>query len=202
MDERDSLEREIADALAAGEHDNAVTTAIRGYGPEVLGFLCAHERDEARANEAFSQLCEDLWKGIGTFSGRSTFRTWMYTVARAAMARVRRSTGRREKRQRHMMTWEDAAAEVRSMTAMIQQTAVKDRFTVLRESLVPEEQELLILRIDRQMEWADLARVMSGRDDLEGDELKRESAKLRKRFQSVKERLREMAVNDGLLESE
>jgi hypothetical protein len=43
---------------------------------------------------------------------------------------------------------------------------------------------------------------MSGRDDLEGDELKRESAKLRKRFQSVKERLREMAVNDGLLESE
>jgi RNA polymerase sigma-70 factor (ECF subfamily) len=99
-----------------------------------------------------------------------------------------------------MYTWEDAAAAVRRQTAMIQQTAVKDRFTQLREALDPEDQELLILRVDRSMEWADLARVMSDRDDLDGEELKRESARLRKRFQSVKDKLRELAVREGLLE--
>src|SRR5689334_23110895 len=118
MSDGNPLESEIAAALAAGEHDKAVTAAIRGYGPEVLGFLHAQERDEVRANEAFSQLCEDMWKGIGAFAGRSSFRTWMYTVARAAMNRVRRTTGRRKKRIRAMETWEDAAEMVRSQTAM------------------------------------------------------------------------------------
>jgi RNA polymerase sigma-70 factor (ECF subfamily) len=197
--ERSALEESIQASLSAGDHASAVSAAIRGYGPEVLGFLYAQQRDEESANDAFSQTCEDLWKGVASFGQRSSFRTWMYAVARAALHRTRRTTGRREKRQASLSTWEEAAAQVRSATAMIKRTDVKDRFAELRESLPSEDQELLVLRVDRAMEWADLARVLSDRIDLDGEDLKRESARLRKRFQLVKDELRKAAEREGLL---
>lgn len=198
--DRAELEEKIRAALAAGDRDAAVTLALRGYGPEVLGFLCAQERDEARAHEAFAQLGEDLWQGVAAYAHRSSFRTWMYAVARAALHRTRRDAGRREKRLRPMAAWEEAAEQVRSATAVILRTETKDRFAALRDALPPEDRELLVLRVDRGMEWSDLARVLGERDDLEGEALKRESARLRKRFQLVKDRLREMAEREGLLD--
>jgi RNA polymerase sigma-70 factor (ECF subfamily) len=63
--------------------------------------------------------------------------------------------------------------------------------TRLRESLDPDEQTLLILRIDRQMAWTDIARIMGG-DAPEAES--RQAATLRKRFERLKERLRSMAV--------
>lgn len=198
--ERTALEEEIGAALDAGDPERAITAAIRGYGPELLGFLCARQADEDRVHEAFSLLCEDLWKGIGGFQRRSSFRTWMYVVARGALSRCLRSDQRHGRRMMPLSRWGDAAEQVRSATMPFLRTSVQDRFTALRNALPEDDQELLILRVDRKLEWADLAQVLSGRDDLAGEELKRESARLRKRFQIVKDRLREAALRDGLLE--
>ena len=59
---------------------------------------------------------------------------------------------------------------------------------------------LLILRVDRRLEWVEIARVLAGDDGLVDDtSLKREAARLRKRFQIVKDRLRDMAKREGLV---
>jgi RNA polymerase sigma-70 factor, ECF subfamily len=60
-----------------------------------------------------------------------------------------------------------------------------------------------VLRIDRGLSWSDLARVLhEGEEDaaLDDEALAREAARLRKRFQLVKDKLREMAKKEGLLE--
>ena len=73
----------------------------------------------------------------------------------------------------------------------------------LRDGLPDEDRMLLVLRVDRGLAWNDLARILS---EEEGDRatddasLAKEAARLRKRFQLVKERLREMAKREGLLE--
>jgi RNA polymerase sigma-70 factor (ECF subfamily) len=60
--------------------------------------------------------------------------------------------------------------------------------------LSPEDRELLVLRVDRGLAWNDLARVLSEEDgELDGPAITREAARLRKRFQVLKDRLREMA---------
>jgi len=53
---------------------------------------------------------------------------------------------------------------------------------------------LLVLRVDKGLAWNDLARVMYAEDGplLDDEGLKREAARLRKRFQHVKERLLEL----------
>jgi hypothetical protein len=50
------------------------------------------------------------------------------------------------------------------------------------------------LRVDRQMSWMDIARVMEGDG---ADDPSRHAATLRKRFERLKDRLRSMAHADA-----
>jgi RNA polymerase sigma-70 factor (ECF subfamily) len=78
---------------------------------------------------------------------------------------------------------------------------VKNRIAELRDSLEEEDRALLLLRVDRGLSWTDLVHVLHEGSEapLEGEAIKREAARLRKRFQIVKDRLREMARKEGLL---
>ena len=73
----------------------------------------------------------------------------------------------------------------------------------LREDLPREEQEILVLRVDKQLAWDDLARVLwEGVEPPSDEELKRESVRLRKRFQTIKDRLRELWRREATFDSE
>ena len=87
-------------------------------------------------------------------------------------------------------------ALVRTVTRPYLRTEVKSELTRLRESLDPEDQLLLILRLDKDLAWRDIALVFAD-GDADAD-LERLAATLRKRFQSVKDRLRQMARKSGL----
>ena len=55
----------------------------------------------------------------------------------------------------------------------------------------PEDQELLLLRVDRELEFSEIAMILlSDGDSPDEAAVARESARLRKRFQLLKERLR------------
>jgi RNA polymerase sigma-70 factor, ECF subfamily len=197
------LEQEIRDSLEQGGH--AAALAIRGYGGEIFGFLRALHRDEEDAAEVFARFSERLVRDILTFRGGSSFRTWAYALARHASLNYRRDAGRRERRQRPLPEGSELPAlaeQARSATTSYLRTERRARFNALRESLPAEDQELLVLRVDRGLSWNDLARVLhDGPSTLSDEELKREAARLRKRFQLLKTRLlalgREAGVVDG-----
>jgi len=131
---------------------------------------------------------ERVWKGLPTFDWASSFRTWAYTIARNTSLRYRGTAAKRARRFPAMPEGSflaEIAEEVRSETQSFLKTEVKDRVARLRESLPPEDQMLLALRIDRKVAWLDLARVL--RDDATpatAEELTRESARPMKRFRS------------------
>jgi RNA polymerase sigma-70 factor (ECF subfamily) len=220
--ERDALERSIRERCDAKDYDTAATLAIKGYGGEIYGFLVGlhHDHDEDAASDVFAVVCENLWRGLPRFAWGSTLRTWVYTIARHASLRHRKSAQRRARGA--VPIGEHAsrlAAEVRTATQTFLKTAQKDGFARLRESLPPEDQILLVLRVDRDLAWGDLARIMLGDGEEveeveEGGEaekssaratpddeetLKREAARLRKRFQLLKEKLFEMGKREGLI---
>ncbi|MCY1077049.1 RNA polymerase sigma factor [Archangium lansingense] len=205
-EEREELEREIRHLLASGDHEGAATRAIRGYGAEIFGFLHAFHRDEEDAAEVFSCFSERLWRALPTFQGDSSFRTWVYTLARHASLNYRRDLRRRELRQQPLP--EDSArsalvARIRSETVSYLRSERQARFAGLRESLPSEDQALLILRVDRGLAWNELARVLNDSGQPLGEpELKREAARLRKRFQLLKERLLELGRRAGVVSDE
>jgi RNA polymerase sigma-70 factor (ECF subfamily) len=202
--EHEEIEREIRRLREQGDAAGAATLALRGYGAELFGFLVAFHRDEEDAAEVFSILSERLWRDLPGYRGECSFRTWAYTLARHASVNYRRDARRLEKRQRPLPEGSELSViveQVRSETRPYLRTEPKDRMRALRESLAPEDQALLILRVDRNLAWNDLAEVLhQGGDPLDEDGRRREAARLRKRFQLVKERLYEMGRREGLFD--
>jgi RNA polymerase sigma-70 factor (ECF subfamily) len=197
----EALEEAIRRACRSEQLDDALTAALEGYGPEVLGFLVATLRREEDASEVFSMLAEDLWRGLPRFRWDCSFRTWLYCLARHASSRHRRSSRARERRFVPLSAISDVADRVRSHTLPYLRTEMKSGIARLRESLEPEDQALLILRVDRKLSWEEVARVLASEEDAELDEaaLRRASARLRKRMQQLKRSLRERAAREGLL---
>ncbi|BDG01232.1 RNA polymerase sigma factor [Anaeromyxobacter oryzae] len=179
--------------LATGDLRGAATEAIRGYHGEILRFLRASLRNDADAEEAFSVFAEHLWRSIGTYQGRASFRTWALRIAANAALNVRSEAWRR--RGRAFETGEASALAASLSTGsgvrVEQQRSALDR---LREALSLEDQILLVLRVDQGLSWADVAEVLSL--DQGGPVT---AATLTKRFERLKERLSRLAGDAGLL---
>lgn len=190
MPTHDETEAEVRRLCDAGDYDRATTRALRDYGPEVYGFLVAFHREEQAAADVFATLSEAVWRGLAAFAWGSTLRTWMYAVARYTALRYRRE-GRRFKGDAPLSAFASGLAhQVRSETAVHLRTETKSELARIRESLPEEDQTLLVLRVDRGLAWEELVLVMrDGGAPLDAEARKRESAKLRKRFQVLKEKL-------------
>jgi RNA polymerase sigma-70 factor, ECF subfamily len=192
--ERAELEQGIAAACRAGAWSEAATAAIRGYGPEILGYLLATSGHEQDASEAFSLFCEHLWRGLPGFRGESSLRTWSYRLAQRALARIARGDRRRRARVVPLDATdiEAVAEQVRTQTLPFLRTEMQAEVARLRERLTAEERALLVLRLDRRLSWEAIARVL-GDDEPSSEDLKRSAATLRKRYERVKLRLRELS---------
>jgi RNA polymerase sigma-70 factor (ECF subfamily) len=196
-------EKGISEAHAAGNLEAAASLALEAYGDEILSFLGARLRSRSDADEVFSMFVEDLWTGLPKFSFRCSMRTWAYTLARNASVRYATAPQRRAARNVALSSpgcLSKVVDRVRSATHVYQQTNVKDRLRVLREQLDPEDQMLLVLRIDRGMAWNDLALAMTGNADLDDEAVKREASRLRKAFERVKAELKRRAQREGLFD--
>jgi RNA polymerase sigma-70 factor (ECF subfamily) len=191
-------ESRIRELHTGGGTDEAVTLTVETYGPEVFGFLASRLRDDDAANEAFAQTCADLVASIQSFAWRCSMRTWMYKLARSAAAKQTRGLRKRRNEDVPLSQASDLAERLSSRTRDWARTEVKDAFAELRAELAPEDQTLLILRVDRALEWSEIAEVSSD-EELDDDERARAAARLRQRFKSVKDSLRRRAIEVGLI---
>lgn len=188
--DRDALERDVRAACERGAHTAAAGLVVRGYGPEIGAYLASIVRSGADdVGESFSRWCEDLLRGLPGFRFDSSVRTWVYTLARHAAARRARDDGRRARRFALPGELDDVVAAARTATATYLQTAVKDRLAAVRASLDDDERELLYLRVDRQLPWRDIARILAA-DGADDEAVRKLDAALRKRFESLKRRLK------------
>lgn len=190
------LEAVIAGHLAKGEHAEAATAALKGLGPQILGYIHANLRDEDAAYDVFGHFSEELWKSIGTFRAESSFKTWAYKLVMHSIGRHRRDPYLRRGQSIQTAEVSAIAEELRSKTPPFQRTEVKDKITQLRESMDPADQALLFLRIDQGLSWNEVAEVISA----EGEAV--DVAALRKRFERAKQRLRKLAEEQGVLDGE
>jgi RNA polymerase sigma-70 factor, ECF subfamily len=172
--------------------EHTVEDVLQDHGAEIFGWMLSTLSSDTDAADAFSLFSEDLWKSLARHQGRCSMRTWCYMLARCAVSRVleARAGGR-------TVALSDApisgvAAQLRDATLSYLRTDVKQRIRSLREQLEPDDQMLLVLRVDKDLGWRDIAIVMFG-DGASEPELARHAARLRKRFERVKTQLRELA---------
>ena len=188
-----ALEDRLRTSLARRELHAAATEVIRGYGSAILLYIHAILQDASAADEAFSEFTERLWTHIGGFRGESSVKTWAYLLASSAAYECLRNPYRRRARPIEAAALSEVADEVRSTTRGYLRTDVKDRMARLRQSLDPEDRALLLLRVDQRFSWREIAQAMSTDGPVS-------EAAVRKRYERLKTRLRELARAEGILE--
>jgi RNA polymerase sigma-70 factor (ECF subfamily) len=198
---RRELEDELRQSFEAGDFPCAATRALEGFGPEIFGYLLAVTRSTHEAEDAFSVFSEDLWRGFAGFRWQSSFRTWAYTLARHALYRSFDREGRRGVPLSEAPL-SQLEQRIREQTLSFLKTEAKDRFVELRNALDSDDRTLLVLRVDRQMRWEEVARVMLEEGEPTPEVVRRKAVALRKQFERVKERLRILAEEAGLLVDE
>jgi RNA polymerase sigma-70 factor (ECF subfamily) len=199
---RAALEQRIRDAHQAKEMNAAITEALTGYGSDLLRYLMAVLHDDTEASEVYADLCETLWCSLPNFRWECSFRTWAYLLARHTLSGRNRDPqhklGQPMTLSRSPEVW-DLAERVRTSTLTYLKTETKDRFAELRAELTEEQRSLLVLRVNREMGWDEIACIMLGDPQPEPTEVQRKAAALRKQYQRIKNRLRKLASERGLL---
>jgi RNA polymerase sigma-70 factor, ECF subfamily len=195
--DRAALEARIGEHLESGQLAHAATEALKGYGPEILGYLSSVLRDRTAASDVFADFSEDLWRGIAGFRKESSFRTWAYKLAWNAAQKFWRDPFRRRGRRLATSEYSQLADRLRVSSLRRDPHVAADRLARLRELLKPEEQSLLILRVDRGLSWKEIAIIVAEAEDAPPD-----AAALRKRFERLKERLLRLAKKEGVLDSQ
>lgn len=192
-EQRKEFEARVKKLAEAERLDEATALAIERYGPEVHGYLAAVLRDEDAAWDVFQQFSEDVWRGLAGFRWKSSLRTWSYVLARNAARRFQRSPYHWRKQRLFTDQVSKIVQSIRSTTRPHLKADSADWLTRVREELSLDEQTLLTLRIDRKMAFAEIASVMS---DPDRPPLK--ASTVRKRYERVKAKLRELAERDGI----
>ena len=186
-------ERELRCAWELGDYRAVTTLALERYGAEILGVLRARLRSDPDAAEVFSLFAEDLWRGLPGFQWRSSLRAWAYRIARNATVSWATASERKPERNVPMEQIDilELAERLRSLTLVHLRTDVKSEVRRLLEKLPKPDQAVLILRVYKGLEWEEVAAALAD-EGLAADDLEREAARLRERFQLVTDMLRDL----------
>jgi RNA polymerase sigma-70 factor (ECF subfamily) len=200
-DDRPGLDEQVRSLVLADDVTGATTAALRALGPEVFGFIIGALGREHDADEVFAITSERLWRSLASFEWRCSLRTWAYVIARREITRYRESTRRHDLKRVPVSEIADVVAAVTTQAHTTHRSIERrEKVSQLRDELPLDDRQLLILRVDRQLSWDEIALAFADDPAACGDdERKRESARLRKRFQLVKERLAARARVEGLL---
>lgn len=173
---------------AEQRHDEATAVLLRSHGAEILGVLVAMAGDDAVAADAYSLFSERLWRGLPKFRFECACRTWAYTIARRSLYDVLRKRKAAADVLVSPSGLPEAVALAASSTAPHLRTTNEQKLQAARASLSHDDQLLLVLRIDKQMAWSDVALVL-GDGDQTPEALASACVVLRKRFSRIKARL-------------
>ena len=181
------LEVAIRERFDANDLHAAATLAIEAYGREVCGYLAAVLADDEQGREVFAETAAEMWRDLARFRWEASLRTWIYTLARHRLAaHLCRRARQPIVALSEVMDGPVLQADPRTPTPPWQRTEVKDAMSRVRSQLSAGDQTLLILRVDRDMSWQDIARVLGETGE----------AALRKRFERIKKRLRDLVQNN------
>ena len=195
-----ATDERVRSALAAGDVALAATDLLRSLGPEVFGFLRGALGNEADAEEVFSATSERVWRSLPGFRWQCTLRTWTYVIARHEIVRLLRGARRHNAGRVTTSALAGVVAAVRTDTLSALRSEKRSKLNALRDELPIDDRTLLILRVDRNLPWEEIAQAfLPESNNLADEDIRRESARLRKRFQLVRKRLTDRAREEGLL---
>jgi RNA polymerase sigma-70 factor (ECF subfamily) len=183
-----SFDAEVRDLVTSGRMREAGEVLLSRLSPELRSFLHLLLGNVALADEAHSGTCERLWRGLDAFRWECPLRSWSYIVARREANRCRMRHARASAHETTLSKADQVAASRTSGTGKVS-TGSADRIESMRASLSDEDRDLVVLRVERELAWKEIAAAFLEDDEANAETIAREAARLRQRFHGIRVRL-------------
>lgn len=175
-------EAEVRRLILAGQEREAATAVLSLFGPELQVFLHRVLGDTTLVEEAYSSTCERMWRGLHGFRWESSLRSWCYVIARREASRCRSRGVYARANETTLSAAEALPAKEATHTVSTTRRAHLDH---LRASLSVEDRDLLVLRVEQELSWKEIASAFL-EEGAEGEAIAREAARLRQRFRAIR----------------
>jgi len=179
------LDEEVRRLVETGREREAANLLLKRLSPELGPFLHRLLGNRALADEALSATGERLWRALGKFRWECSLRSWSYIVARREANRCRTRHRLVVGRQTSLSSADEIPAP-RATTERGLSTTRRDILEDLRAKLSDEDRDLLVLRVDRDLAWNDIAAAFLEEDTRDERAIRREAARLRQRYRSIR----------------
>jgi len=174
-------EGQVRSLVLGGHAREATNLLVNLYGPELQVFLHRVLGDVTLLDEAYSATCERLWRGLPAFRWESSLRSWCYVIARREASRCR--TRARARSNETTLTAAEGVPAVEATTTV--STSRRAQLDSLRATLSDEDRDLLVLRVEQDLSWKEIACAFL-EEDADPQQVERESARLRQRFRAIR----------------
>ena len=147
----DSAQAELIELAANGDR-RAFERLVEGLLGGLYAYIRTHVSEPENAKDILQEIMLGAWQGIGTFSGCSSFKTWIYGIARRKIADFYR------KRCAELSLAEDAyepEAEEDDYEEVLNAISIEAALKRLRSS----DRELLILAFKSQLTYAEIEKL-------------------------------------------
>lgn len=199
------FETRLRALLAEGREDAATKLAIERLSPSIHSYLRTMLYED-EVPDALSEFRVAVWQGLPRFRWECSLRAWAYRVANHSAARIWRKPHRRRE---EPLPSSAASRLPGSGGSSLEPSGRHAGLEILRAQLPLEDQQLLTLRVDRELEWEEVAAALASEDAGDGEQGNvggnghtPSSVALRKRFERLTRRLEQMARDQGLIASQ
>jgi RNA polymerase sigma-70 factor (ECF subfamily) len=170
----------VQSLLAQGQPEAAINDIVRTLGPELRGYLRGTLGDDSEGDDVFQDISLALCERLPTFRFESSLRTFCYAIAHHRVVnRLKRYSRRHVVR---MTSEQKDGLPTPSMTSLLEHQRQTNLVAAAAEQLTPAEREVLILRAERGLSFADIAAILADTNE----------AGARQRYHRAKDRLREL----------
>ncbi len=178
-----SPDQAAADALCDGDFDHALTILMAQYGDELYRHCRQVLRDADLAADVHQTVFVQAYRDLSDFAGRSSFRTWLYAIARHRCLDALKMQRRRRLRFVLSAVLREEADPGLSSREQMEQRAQAQAMDRALGVLKPEVRIAVLLRYREEMSFEDMAKICGAPAATLQARVARALPKLRKAFE-------------------
>jgi RNA polymerase sigma-70 factor, ECF subfamily len=147
---------ELVRRTKAGDAE-AFGQLVVNYRNKIFTFVYGMVRNEHDARDLAQEAFLTAWRSIDRFEGRSSFYTWLHTLAMNVTISFFRRNGHRQEVQLN----ETIPSALPGPDADYQRTEIRERVNVAITKLSPEQRTVLVLKELEGLEYHEIAELLN-----------------------------------------
>ena len=155
------LDDEVTAALSGGERRRALTLLMDAYGDAVYRFAHEMTRDATVADEVRQQVFVEAFRDLDDFGHRSSFRTWLFGIARHRCLDATKLRNRWVRRFKNESP--DEPVETLDLARELDRPRIARVLEHCLQKLAPAAREAVLLRYQQELSYDEVGQVTGER---------------------------------------